>query len=111
MSTTLALLNGNLVTCLSKFTRPQDGVCPKNPALCPVGAVRAGSRRTFIEGRLAARMGDKTTNCLACGSVVCFIKTGSLRTLIENFPAARRKDYILCGTAVTSAVMTFIGDY
>ncbi|HVH35767.1 MAG TPA: PAAR domain-containing protein [Tahibacter sp.] len=71
------------------------------------GPIVGSARRVYIEGRLAARLGDPAT----CGRGQDVILEGEPSVLIEQRPAARVGDAHGCGGVIESgAGRTFIGE-
>ena len=77
--------------------------CPSGSS----GAIVTGASTVFIEGRPAARVGDK----LSCSGGATQIESGSPSVSIENSHAARITDTTCHKGAITSGATTvFIGD-
>ena len=84
-------------------------LCTCNPA-CP-GLVVQGSNKTFINGRGAVRLGDRTTNCCGCFQCPCPNRTlkGSNKTFVDGRPMVRVGDPVSVGQTVIGSLNTFVG--
>ena len=71
--------------------------CPRKKS----GPFFTGSSRTFINGRGAVRVNDRSVPGPAL--------TGSSRTFIDGRAAVRLKDRVLCGVITRASNNTFIG--
>ena len=65
------------------------------------GMIVTGAARTLVNGRPAARMGDRHS-CPLPGHGVLPIISGSPKVLIEGKPSARVGDAIACGARIVT---------
>jgi len=65
------------------------------------GVIVSGARRTFVNGRPAARMGDLHVCPLPFHGVTPII-TGDMDTIIEGRPTARIGDITACGAVIAT---------
>jgi len=67
----------------------------------PSGPFIRGSRTTFIEGKPAIRLGDRSLPGIAI--------TGSNKVFIDGRPAVRQKDKVTCGVIRSGSRSVFYG--
>lgn len=94
------------------------GICVKGCKLCPhlrTGRITSGSSNVIIEGKGAARQGDKT-NCQCPHGGNGQIMRGSATVFANGKPMVRVRDNTKCdkcglvGTVITGASTVFVGE-
>lgn len=90
--TVTAISHENYARVGMKVFCPADAHgCPACPHPC-TGVIATGSPHVLIDGKPAARVGDKGTHAACCGPNTFEIVSGDPQVLINGKPAARRLD-------------------
>lgn len=94
----------------AKLGDPVFCFCACAPGICPPGNITTGAKKTLIENRPVARVGDLCSNCcFSCCPCPNAILSGDVRTLVENQPLAHNASAVFCGIVGGSPGKTFIG--